>query len=104
MDPQQAPLPPIELPPMRTFIVRRLHPLGRIDVVDEVVIHAHSWEPLSDDGAMFSTYYLKNGEPHKNARRAFYNIFEVEETTPIPVEEPTPSWLLTTTPPSRIIQ
>jgi hypothetical protein len=85
---EQPAAPSLTLPPMRTFLVRRLNPVLReIVALEEIVVSAHSWSV--DSGAvLFSTFHLKDNEPYSQVRRAFFGVLEVEETTPIPVEIP----------------
>jgi hypothetical protein len=75
---------PFELPQLRTFVVR----LQPGHDVREITVQAHSWSPIGDNGASFQTFVLKDGIPYERTRRALWNVADVEDITPIPVDVP----------------
>jgi hypothetical protein len=75
----------IIIPPIRTFVVRRMNPvLGETASVESLTVRAHMWR--MDEGTLiFSLYSINQGHPFSADIHAFFaNLLDVEEVvTPI---------------------
>jgi len=70
----------VQLPPLRTFVVRRRNPvLEECVALEEITVQAHGWR-LTDGAIVFVVYFLDaTGEPYQQDRRAFFEAVDVEE-------------------------